>query len=124
MLMYYSLATLNIFLVFATIVSTFSGFPMYSCNDHHKNIEFKIYCSSSLSDALQLICGGKFYSFSKKFPEAIGGPLSTRMYRESAFLRKLIPEDFFQPLNGNGSIHECCRRPCGYSELKMYCAND
>lgn len=121
--MFYSSATLNFFLVLATIVSIFSGIPMGSCGDH-KNIEFKIYCSTSLSDALQLICGGKFYSLSKKFPESIGGPLSTRMYRDSAFLRKLIPDDFFQPLTGNGSIHECCRRPCGFSELKMYCAND
>lgn len=121
--MYYSLATLNTFLVFVTIVTTLSGIPMCSCANRHENIEFKIYCSSSLSDALQLICGGKFYSFSKKFPETIAGPLSTRMYRESALLRRLIPDDFFQPLSGR-SIHECCRRPCGYSELKMYCAND
>lgn len=121
--MYFSLATLNIFLVFATIAS-FSGINIYSCANNHENIEFKIYCSSSLSDALKLICGGKFYSLSKKFPESIGGPLSTRMYRESAILKKLIPDEFFQPLTGNASIHECCRRPCGYSELRTYCAND
>ncbi|XP_067637959.1 insulin-like [Eurosta solidaginis] len=80
-------------------------------------IEFKRYCSTNLSDAIRLICGGRYYSLSRKFPDSVGmGHVSSlkRLAGEESELR--------QPFQG--AIHECCRRPCGYSELKSYCDAD
>ncbi|XP_037928024.1 insulin-like peptide [Teleopsis dalmanni] len=84
--------------------------------DDGTNIEFKRYCSNTLSDAIRIICGGRFNSLSRQFPDSVGtGTLKT------STLKRLVPDDHHRPLN-TGPIHECCRRPCGYSELKMYCA--
>ncbi|XP_017467983.1 PREDICTED: insulin-like [Rhagoletis zephyria] len=81
------------------------------------DVEFKRYCSTNLSDAIRLICGGRYYSLSRKFPDSVGmGHVSS--------LKRLAGEDgeYRQPFQG--AIHECCRRPCGYSELKSYCDPD
>lgn len=42
--------------------------------------------------------------------------------RKPSLLRRLLPDDdvIFRPSFG-GAVHECCRRPCGYSELHAYC---
>uniref|UniRef100_A0A1A9W9A8 Insulin-like domain-containing protein n=1 Tax=Glossina brevipalpis TaxID=37001 RepID=A0A1A9W9A8_9MUSC len=79
------------------------------------SFEYKRYCSSALSDAIRLICGGRFNSLSRKYPDNIGNG----MFR----LKRFATDDgiFYRPKQ-TGLIHECCRRPCGYSELKMYCA--
>lgn len=80
------------------------------------SIETKKYCSSNLSDAIRQICGGRYNSLSRQYPESVG-------YGAIRSLQSLAPEEesYFRPLT-NGPIHECCRRPCGYHELKSYCA--
>lgn len=35
------------------------------------DVEFKRYCSTNLSDAIRLICGGRYYSLSRKFRKYI-----------------------------------------------------
>lgn len=40
-------------------------------------------------------------------------------------LKRLMSEDddvIYRPTFG-GAAHECCRRSCGYSELRSYCAD-
>ncbi|KNC27000.1 hypothetical protein FF38_02304 [Lucilia cuprina] len=73
------------------------------------------YCSTALFEAIRVICEGRTNSLSSRYPDSVGN-------RRPSLLRRLLPDDdvIFRPSFG-GAVHECCRRPCGYSELHAYC---
>ncbi|CAD7088274.1 unnamed protein product [Hermetia illucens] len=76
------------------------------------NIPVKRYCSTALSDALRLTCGGRYNSMSDYRDETYYRYPETLV--RSRLISELLPERV-------GLVHECCRRPCGYNELRKYC---
>ncbi|KAL9881368.1 probable insulin-like peptide 5 [Glossina fuscipes] len=88
--------------------------PLTSKEEHASS---RRYCSTALFEAIRIICGGRYNSLGKRYPDSFGN------YRTST-LKRLVPDDdiIYRPSFG-GAAHECCRRPCGYSELQAYCAD-
>ncbi|XP_013106606.1 LIRP-like [Stomoxys calcitrans] len=85
---------------------------------HARNVPHQRYCSLSLFEAIKVICNGRYNSLSNNYPESFGNQ------NRASLLKRLVPDDdvIYRPSFG-GPVHECCRRPCGYSELQQYCAD-
>lgn len=119
--------------------------------DKH-NVEYKRYCSNSLSDIMFSICGGKFNSIFDKTRKSLPSPpkyihqvmpcaytfrfLSLSLsfcinvnlgdWGSDSSLQSFSSDEekahFYVP-SDSGPVHECCMRPCGYTELRLYCAD-
>ncbi|XP_073831040.1 uncharacterized protein isoform X2 [Musca autumnalis] len=66
------------------------------------DIDFKRYCGRSLTDLMLLICGENVR------------PVSNTNVTGNNSLRSR---------NGE-TISDCCRHPCGYTQLKLYCPEE
>ncbi|XP_002133381.3 probable insulin-like peptide 6 [Drosophila pseudoobscura] len=68
-------------------------------------------CADILAESIQLICRNRTRSLADAYPNSFG--------RRN---KRLSPDEiFYRPLQ-NGPTHDCCSRPCNYTELKQYCA--
>ncbi|TMW51431.1 hypothetical protein DOY81_003498 [Sarcophaga bullata] len=81
-----------------------------------QNFEYKSFCSKSLSDFLSLICGVRYSS--QQYAQYQQTADNNGAFN-SNILRRLSTEDGIYVRARR--IHECCLRPCGFSELKMLC---
>ncbi|XP_073831039.1 LIRP-like isoform X1 [Musca autumnalis] len=101
------------FIVIITLPTPARTQPLTS----QSHVPHQRYCSTSLFEAIRTICNGRYNSLSNVYPESFGNQ------NRASLLRRLLPDDnvIYRPSFG-GPVHECCRRPCGYSELQSYCA--
>ncbi|XP_032594848.1 insulin-like growth factor I [Drosophila grimshawi] len=76
-----------------------------------EDVEVKHRCSKELAETINFICQGRTVSLGQLYPHSFGN-------RNKRFSPDEI---FYRPLQ-NGPIHECCLRPCGYTEMYQYCA--
>ncbi|XP_022219074.1 probable insulin-like peptide 6 [Drosophila obscura] len=68
-------------------------------------------CADILAESIQLICRNRTRSLADAYPNSFG--------RRT---KRFSPDEiFYRPLQ-NGPTHDCCSRPCNYTELKQYCA--
>ncbi|BFG02922.1 probable insulin-like peptide 6 [Drosophila madeirensis] len=68
-------------------------------------------CADFLAESIQLICRNRTRSLADAYPNSFG--------RRN---KRFSPDEiFYRPLQ-NGPTHDCCIRPCNYTELKQYCA--
>ncbi|XP_061392168.1 LIRP-like [Musca vetustissima] len=103
------------FIVIITLPTPARTQPLTTQSRH---VPHQRYCSTSLFEAIRTICNGRYNSLSNVYPESFGNQ------NRASLLRRLLPDDdvIYRPSFG-GPVHECCRRPCGYSELQSYCAD-
>lgn len=164
-----SLPTIFVGILVLIVIAPLQAQPLIPAGNS-QNFEYKSYCSRSLSEFLNLICGGRyssqqyaqyrkfsthspFYKYSLSLPKRNIHNCSLFSLFFSHFLvtftktknkpkkkifknKKERTADINGALNSNilrrlstedgiyvraRSIHECCLRPCGFTELKMYC---
>ncbi|XP_023166855.1 uncharacterized protein LOC111596753 [Drosophila hydei] len=78
-----------------------------------EQLEIKHRCSKDLDETIHQICKGRTMSLAELYPQSFGS--RTKRFAANG--------TYYRPLQ-NGPIHECCVRPCGYSEIRQYCAPD
>ncbi|TDG38773.1 hypothetical protein AWZ03_014805 [Drosophila navojoa] len=78
-----------------------------------EELEVKHRCSKDLDETIHYICKGRTVSLAELYPQSFG----------SRSKRYAPDGTYYRPLQ-NGPIHECCLRPCGYPEIRQYCAPD
>ncbi|KAM7349076.1 insulin-like peptide 6 isoform 2-T3 [Cochliomyia hominivorax] len=110
-----SLTTIILVIYLIVIIYMPSPAQTHPLSPQDRHVPQRRYCSQALFEAIQIICDGRTRSLSSKFPDSFGN-------RKKSLLRRLLPsEDVIYTPSFSGAAHECCRRPCGYSELHEYC---
>ncbi|KAH8416836.1 hypothetical protein KR222_006985, partial [Zaprionus bogoriensis] len=88
-----------------------AGLPL-TYSPEAQEIEYRNHCSGSLDETIRFICNGRTKSLAELYPNSFGGQRTKRLSPD---------EVFYRPLQ-NGPAHLCCTQPCGWAEIRQYCA--
>ncbi|EDW72147.2 uncharacterized protein Dwil_GK10295 [Drosophila willistoni] len=100
---------------FTHIMALVNASPLTSLPPEEERM---IRCSDVLAESIQLICKGRTNSLADLYPRSVGQRVKRLSNNQQA-----SSGGFYRILQ-SGAIHECCRHPCGHSEIKRYCAPD